>query len=124
MQVRWIEQSNQRNHVEQRDHALGRRLIFVPEPVHIFRRDDSRQSLGGQNWNPIAHARSTTSRRQCATGELGKNTPCGRSSLGGKRFGALQNVLVDIECGAHAAIHRASSIRCQRDRRPQHLVFL
>jgi hypothetical protein len=115
MQVRGIEQRNQDVYVEQSDHA---RLRFVPELVDSLKCDEPRPSLLGQDRHAVALARRTISRRQCATGQLRKHTSRGRSASCRELLGALQDVVINIQCGAHLSIitHQSSGVKAVRPR--------
>ncbi len=112
MQVRGIEQRNQDVYVEQRNHDLSRRLVFVSKPINDFRSDDPPSSLLRQDRHAIALSRRSATGRKRATGKLGKNTTCRSASLCGELLGALQNVLIDIQGGTHVKIitHQTSDV--------------
>lgn len=116
MQMGRIEQRNQDIYVEQSDHARPRCLRFVAEPVDDFGSDDPRPSLLGQDRHAVAFARSASSRCESATRQLGKDAPRRSTAPCRELLGALENVLVDVQCGPHAMIitHQTSQVKERR----------
>ena len=108
-----IKQRNQNVWVEESDHKA---LWFVAQPIHNFRSHYARPSSFGQERHPIAPARGLVFRRERSSGQLRKNSPGRSSPLRREFLGALQHVLVDIECGSHRWIitHQTSDVKRTR----------
>src|SRR5208282_1744480 len=90
------------------------RLALVAESIHDLWRDESRAFARREDRYAVALARRFISGRQRTARQLGKDSPSGSASPGGKLLGGLQNVFVYVQSGSHESDHHASLIRRQR----------